>query len=94
MAKCTSNLTVSSILLPLVLTAAVIGTARGDDRFTAGFTPLRLPESKFVVQKPFNVPLDERYDFTDGVRRMWVYSTDKPISTHPGGARTEIYSAH
>jgi hypothetical protein len=21
---------------------------------------------------------------------MWVYSTDKPISTHPGGARTEI----
>uniref|UniRef100_A0ACD5VZE5 Uncharacterized protein n=1 Tax=Avena sativa TaxID=4498 RepID=A0ACD5VZE5_AVESA len=78
-------------LLLVVTAAAVIGTARGEDPLTVGFTPVRLTESQFVVQKPFNVPLNERYEFAGGVRRMWVYSTDKPISsTHRGGARTEI----
>ena len=76
----------------VVVTAVVIGTARGSgDHLTAGFTRVRLTESQFVVQKPYNVPLDARYEFAGGVRRMWVFSTDKPGSaTHPGGARTEI----
>ncbi|GJN06896.1 hypothetical protein PR202_ga24669 [Eleusine coracana subsp. coracana] len=58
---------------------------------TAGFTRMNLRESQFVVQKPWNVPLDQRYEFAGGVRRMWVFNTDKPGSpNHPGGARTEI----
>ncbi|GJN28214.1 hypothetical protein PR202_gb16313 [Eleusine coracana subsp. coracana] len=58
---------------------------------TAGFTRVNLRESQFVVQKPWNVPLDQRYEFAGGVRRMWVFDTDKPGSpNHPGGARTEI----
>ncbi|KAK1662766.1 hypothetical protein QYE76_050928 [Lolium multiflorum] len=80
----------SFILLQLAVTVAAMGAARASS-LTAGFTPVRLTESQFVVQKPYNVPLDARYKFAGGVRRLWVYSTDKPGSpTHPGGARTEI----
>jgi hypothetical protein len=87
---CTSDLMASFILLQLVVTMAAMGAARASS-LTAGFTPVRLTESQFVVQKPYNVPLDARYKFAGGVRRLWVYSTDKPGSpTHPGGARTEI----
>ncbi|CAL4985739.1 unnamed protein product [Urochloa decumbens] len=58
---------------------------------TAGFTRVKLAESQFVVQKPYDVPLRERYEQSGGVRRMWVFASDKPISSsHPGGARTEI----
>ncbi|CAL4995278.1 unnamed protein product [Urochloa decumbens] len=58
---------------------------------TAGFTHVKLAESQFVVQKPYDVPLRERYEESGGVRRMWVFASDKPISSsHPGGARTEI----
>ena len=43
------------------------------------------------MQKPYDMPLGERYQQSGGVRRMWVFATDKPISaSHPGGARTEI----
>jgi hypothetical protein len=43
------------------------------------------------VQKPCDVPLHERYEQSGGVRRMWVFATDKTTSaTHPGGVRTEI----
>jgi hypothetical protein len=44
-----------------------------------------------VVHKPYDVPLQERYEQSGGMRRMWVFATDKPISsTHPGSTRTEI----
>ncbi|KAM0921133.1 hypothetical protein ACQ4PT_007031 [Festuca glaucescens] len=83
-----------STLLVVVVTAVAIGsTARGDDggdALTAGFTRVLMTETRFVVQRPYNVPLDERYEFAGGVRRMWVYSTDKPFNrTLPGAARTE-----
>lgn len=65
--------------------------AGSSSHLTAGFSRVRLSESQFVVQKPYDVPLHERYERSGGVRRMWVFATDKPISaTHPGGARTEI----
>jgi hypothetical protein len=65
--------------------------SRGEDLLTEGFAAVELPEAQFVVQKPYDVPLAERYEFVNGVRRMWVYANDKPISaTHPSGARTEI----
>jgi hypothetical protein len=85
----------SSILCALLvaLTVVVIGsTARGDDgaNALAGFTLVPMTESRFIVEWPYNVPLDARYEFAGGVRRMWVYSTDKPFSrTLPGAARTE-----
>jgi hypothetical protein len=62
----------------------------GEDLLTKGFTAVELPEVLFKVQKPYDVPLPDRYEFVDGVRRMWVYATDMPITTaHPGGPRTE-----
>ena len=44
-----------------------------------------------MVQKPYDVPLKERYEQSGGVHRMWVFTTDKTTNaTHPGGVRTEI----
>ena len=88
----------SSPLLLLVLQLLLVSTscillsrsARGEDLLTNGFTAVELAEAQFKVQKPYDVPLTERYEFVDGVRRMWVYATDHPITTaHPGGPRTE-----
>ncbi|XP_024310821.1 citrate-binding protein-like [Brachypodium distachyon] len=87
----------SSLSALLLLLAVVVGTAAarggddGKDPLTTGFRPVRLTESQFIVQKPYDVPLRDRYEHTGGVRRMWVFSTDKSIRrNHPGGARTEI----
>ena len=78
------------VLLLLSLSCALLRSAHGDDLLTEGFTAVELPEALFKVQKPYDVPLPERYEFVDGVRRMWVYATDHPITTaHPGGPRTE-----
>ncbi|KAK9270019.1 hypothetical protein L1049_025592 [Liquidambar formosana] len=56
-----------------------------------GFTPVPLTEWNFESQKPYDIPLEERYSYKDGVRRLWVYANDKPHSpdshTEP---RTEI----
>ena len=58
---------------------------------TDGFLSLPLNQSNFDIQRPYDVPEDQRYSFVDGVHKLWVYSTDKPHSptskTHP---RTEI----
>ncbi|PNT37517.1 hypothetical protein POPTR_005G193200v4 [Populus trichocarpa] len=58
---------------------------------TDGFTPVPLTEANFVLQKPYNVPLNERYSYEDGIRHLWVYATDKPhdpsSNTQP---RTEV----
>ncbi|CAO2143393.1 unnamed protein product [Urochloa humidicola] len=71
--------------------AKASGGGSSSAHLTAGFRRVKLTESQFVVQKPYDVPLHERYEQSGGVRRMWVFSTDKPISSsHPGGARTEI----
>ena len=77
-------------LLLLSTSCYLLRSAHGDDLLTEGFTAVELPEALFKVQKPYDVPLPERYEFVDGVRRMWVYATDHPITTaHPGGPRTE-----
>lgn len=31
----------------------------------------------YKIQKPYDVPVDQRYSFTEGVHRFWVYSDDK-----------------
>ncbi|CAN1801980.1 Citrate-binding protein [Linum perenne] len=58
---------------------------------TDGFTEIPLNETNLQLQKPYNVPLDQRYSFINGTHHMWVYADDKPYSlgsnTKP---RTEI----
>nr|CAB3489215.1 unnamed protein product [Digitaria exilis] len=77
--------------LPPSAAATAVSGGSAHRHLTAGFTRVRLKESQFVVQKPYDVPLRDRYKESGGVRIMWVFATDKPISnTHPGGARTEI----
>ena len=64
------------VLLLLSLSCALLRSAHGEDLLTKGFTAVELAEAQFKVQKPYDVPLPERYEFVDGVRRMWVYATD------------------
>ncbi|CAH1454028.1 unnamed protein product [Lactuca virosa] len=58
---------------------------------TQGFTNVPLTPSSFIYQKPYNVPLADRYSFHNGIRRFWVYSNDQPFergsNTRP---RTEV----
>ena len=82
------------LLVVVAVISASSTTLAGAGRsahLTAGFIRVRLTEWQFVVQKPYDVPLGERYQQFGSVHRMWVFATDKPISaSHPGGARTEI----
>ncbi|XP_020246271.1 citrate-binding protein-like [Asparagus officinalis] len=58
---------------------------------TDGFTDMPLTEYNFEMQWPYNLNLSDRYSNTDGVRRLWVYSTDKPFNpTTTTKPRTEI----
>ncbi|KAJ8769664.1 hypothetical protein K2173_005267 [Erythroxylum novogranatense] len=58
---------------------------------TKGFTALPLTKSNFVVQRPYDVPENQRYSFKNGVHKLWVYSTDKPHSpTSKTNPRTEL----
>ncbi|KAL6641837.1 hypothetical protein ACP70R_020018 [Stipagrostis hirtigluma subsp. patula] len=76
------------VFLPL-LAAVQHGAAAPDT--TVGFVPVPLTEAQFRVQKPYDVPLERRYEFAGGVRRMWVYCTDKPHTrTSRTKPRTEI----
>ncbi|RWR97893.1 citrate-binding-like protein [Cinnamomum micranthum f. kanehirae] len=45
---------------------------------TDGFVQVPLTEWNFELQKPYDKPLDQRYSYHDGVRRLWVYADDKP----------------
>jgi len=58
---------------------------------TDGFTEVPLTDANFELQKPYNIPLDERYSFVDGLRKLWVYADDKPHdpSSHTQ-PRTEV----
>ncbi|XP_028763871.1 citrate-binding protein-like [Neltuma alba] len=80
--------TLSFLLVSLFLSVCV--AVNGGDP-TDGFTPVPLTDKNIVIQKPYNIPLDQRYSFKDGVHRMCVYANDKPHSpsshTQP---RTEI----
>ncbi|KAJ9670949.1 hypothetical protein PVL29_027098 [Vitis rotundifolia] len=58
---------------------------------TDGFTPVPLHQSNFEVQKPYDVPQNQRYSHINGVHKLWVYSTDKAHTTSSHTApRTEI----
>ncbi|XP_029122234.1 citrate-binding protein-like [Elaeis guineensis] len=58
---------------------------------TYGFISLPLNNSNFHIQKPYDLPVSERYSFIDGIHKLWVLSTDKPHSlTSHTAPRTEI----
>ncbi|CDW82675.1 UNKNOWN [Stylonychia lemnae] len=59
---------------------------------TKGWKEIKLD---YYVQKPWNIPLNERYQFKDGVHHFLVYKNDLPHTktshTHP---RTEMAIEH
>ncbi|XP_027075762.1 citrate-binding protein-like [Coffea arabica] len=56
-----------------------------------GFISLPFNTSFYHIQKPYDVPVDQRYKFVDGVHYLWVFSTDKPHTpTSHTKPRTEI----
>nr|Q39962.1 RecName: Full=Citrate-binding protein; Flags: Precursor [Hevea brasiliensis]CAA61951.1 citrate binding protein [Hevea brasiliensis] len=58
---------------------------------TDGFTEVPLTEDNFVIQKPYDKPLNDRYSYKNGIRRLWVYENDKPFKVgSPTRPRTEI----
>jgi hypothetical protein len=76
-------------LLPFIIYQTTIASAIVDP--TQGFTPVSLDNSNFVIQKPYDVSVNQRYSCINGVHQFWVYPTDKPFkndtNTKP---RTEI----
>ncbi|KAK1406818.1 hypothetical protein QVD17_38426 [Tagetes erecta] len=65
------------LLVPLCLLTKPLMVFAFDP--TQGFTNVPLTSSSYIYQKPYNVPLNERYSFKNGVHRFWVYANDKPF---------------
>ena len=63
-----------------------LGTSSSTADPTEGFTAVPLTEANFELQKPYDIPLSERYSFENGIRRLWVYADDKP---HDPNSRTQ-----
>ena len=93
-AKMSFNMVFLPLLMHLSLFLFIINLqicASEPSNLIEGFISLPLDQSNPVIQRPYDVPEDQRYNFIDGVHKLWVYSTDKPHSpiskTSP---RTEI----
>ncbi|KAK1311083.1 Citrate-binding protein [Acorus calamus] len=65
-----------SLLLLLLLLSETSAWPYGNDR-TFGFLPLPLNSSNFDIQRPYDLPVNERYSLVDFVHRLWVYNSDK-----------------
>ncbi|WJX60302.1 hypothetical protein P8452_45527 [Trifolium repens] len=77
-------------LLPLIIYQATFFASAAVDP-TQGFTLVSLDNSNLVIQKPYNVPVNQRYNFTNGVHQFWIYPTDKSFKTDSNTQpRTEI----
>ncbi|XP_031126743.1 citrate-binding protein-like [Ipomoea triloba] len=78
-------------LLPTILNAFLHACSGGADDPTDGFTSVPLSDNNFELQRPYDVPLQQRYTFQNGTHRMWVYADDKPHTpTSHTQPRTEI----
>ncbi|CAI9758296.1 unnamed protein product [Fraxinus pennsylvanica] len=66
--------------------------ARGwSNDLTHGFKELPFNTSFYHIQKPYDLPVEQRYSFINGVHKLWVFSTDKPLSRNsPTRPRSEI----
>ncbi|KAJ1686205.1 hypothetical protein LUZ63_017595 [Rhynchospora breviuscula] len=62
-----------------VLFAVLVTLCKGGSDVTDGFTAVPLNEGNFKLQKPNGVDPSGRYSFKSGVRKLWVYSNDKPF---------------
>ncbi|KAJ4751479.1 Citrate-binding protein [Rhynchospora pubera] len=83
----------SPLFLPttFVLFAVLLTLCKGGSDPTDGFTAVPLNEDNFKLQKPYNVDPSDRYSFENGIRKLWVYSNDKPFQKEsPTEPRTEI----
>ncbi|KAK1371329.1 putative Citrate-binding protein [Heracleum sosnowskyi] len=77
------------LLIIVSISISLNGICRADP--TDGFTLLPLTNDNIKLQKPYNEPLDDRYSFDDGVRKLWVYTNDKPYKQgSPTRPRTEV----
>ncbi|CAI0376746.1 unnamed protein product [Linum tenue] len=66
-------------------------SAHDDDDPTRSFVSLPFNTSYYHIQSPYDLPLEKRYSFVNGVHKCWVYSTDKPHTrTSRTKPRTEI----
>ncbi|CAA3029021.1 Citrate-binding protein [Olea europaea subsp. europaea] len=58
---------------------------------THGFIELPFNTSFYHIQKPYDLPVEQRYSFINGVHKLWVFSTDKPLyRSSPTKPRSEI----
>ncbi|XAR48662.1 hypothetical protein NMG60_11031552 [Bertholletia excelsa] len=58
---------------------------------TDGFINVPLTPDNFELQRPYDIPLEQRYSYQNGVHRLWVYADDKPHNpTSRTQPRTEI----
>lgn len=79
-----------SLVFLLVHKGAMVCEGEAIDT-TLGFVSQPLKHSNFHIQKPYDLPLQQRYDFSNGVHKLWVLKTDKPHSRNSKtGPRTEI----
>uniref|UniRef100_A0A0E0MK67 Alginate lyase 2 domain-containing protein n=1 Tax=Oryza punctata TaxID=4537 RepID=A0A0E0MK67_ORYPU len=77
------------VVLAVAMAAAASSPAAAEP--TDGFTAVRLGDGNFKLQWSYDVKNSSRYSFDGTVRRLWVFSNDKPHTpqskTNP---RTEI----
>ncbi|KAG9129288.1 hypothetical protein Leryth_015670, partial [Lithospermum erythrorhizon] len=52
------------------------------DPLTRGFHSIPLNKSNLVLQRPYNVPGNERYSFIDGVQKLWVLNGSNSSTTN------------
>ncbi|KAM0905322.1 hypothetical protein ACQ4PT_017492 [Festuca glaucescens] len=79
------------LFLLLALSCATRGASADACDPTTGFITVPLNDTQLPVQSPYDLPLNQRYEFVNGMRRLWVYCSDKPHSlTSHTKPRTEI----
>ncbi|XP_021274551.1 citrate-binding protein-like [Herrania umbratica] len=78
-------------LLCLSLSQLLSFQATAQQNPTSGFTAVPLSQSNFELHKPYDKSPSERYSFSNGEQRLWVFATDKPHTTSSDTKpRTEI----
>ncbi|XP_031402072.1 citrate-binding protein-like isoform X1 [Punica granatum] len=85
--------TLASLLLPRLFFLPILQIAIGwPVDLTRGFTNLPLVNlTDYHIQKPYDLPVGDRYSFKNGVHKLWVYPTDNPLSKgSPTKPRSEI----
>jgi hypothetical protein len=69
------------VFLALALSVSTHGASAAACDPTTGFVTVPLNETHLPVQSPYDLPLNQRYEFVNSMRRLWVYCSDKPHST-------------